>query len=72
MPQWRRRGSAKSRGGTDVVCMSIELMAIIATTIVLCITIVALRQGLRQELRELRDWRFELRGARLERERMRR
>ena len=69
MPQWRRRGSAKSRGGTDVVCMSIELMAIIATTIVLCITIVALRQGLRQELR---DWRFELRGARLERERMRR
>ncbi len=55
-----------------MVCMSIELMAIIATTIVLCITIVALRQGLRQELRELRDWRFELRGARLERERMRR
>ena len=52
-----------------MVCMSIELMAIIATTIVLCITIVALRQGLRQELR---DWRFELRGARLERERMRR
>ena len=60
--------------------MSVELVAIIAMTIVLSVMFVARCQGLRVELRhelrdlqsELRDWRSELRGARLEREQMRR
>ena len=52
-----------------MVCMSVELMAIIAVTIVLSVTFVALCQGIRQDMR---DRQSELRGARLEREQMRR
>ncbi len=67
--------------------ISVELVAIIAMTIVLSVMFVALCQGLRLEFRhelghlqcelrdlqsELRDWQAELRGARLEREQMRR